>query len=63
VTVRLEGHVPGSWVAELASRGHRVERVQPFAFGFGQANVVAVVDDHLTGASDPRAVDGGAAGW
>jgi len=63
VTVRVEGHAPGSWSDGLSERGHHVERVQEFDHGFGHAQLVTVVGDHLAGASDPRARGGAAAAW
>ena len=63
VNVIVEGHAPATWDDGLAARGHRVIRLAPYAHDFGHAHVIAVRGDHLAGASDPRALDGAAAGW
>jgi gamma-glutamyltranspeptidase/glutathione hydrolase len=62
VRVRVEGHAPPAWGPGLEDRGHKVQRAEPFALGFGQAQLIQVAGDHLAGASDPRARDGGAVG-
>ena len=62
VAVHIEGHAP-PWRSGLIDRGHVVEGEPPFSHAFGHAHVVAVADDHLSGAADPRARGGGAAGW
>lgn len=62
VTVHVEGHAP-AWDDALRAKGHRVVRDEPFGHGFGHAHVITVGDDHLAGASDPRARGGDAAGW
>lgn len=63
VAVALEGQAATGLDAGLAARGHRVERRAPFDHGFGHAHVIAVGDDVLAGASDPRPRSGRAAGY
>ncbi|HZU72873.1 MAG TPA: gamma-glutamyltransferase [Acidimicrobiales bacterium] len=63
VGVVLEGHCPPGWAEALAGLGHRVSTTAPFDHGFGHAHVIAVEDDHLAGASDPRPLAGAAAGY
>ena len=63
VNVVVEGHAPASWDSGLSARGHRVRRLAPYAHDFGHAHVISVRGDHLAGASEPRALDGAAAGW
>jgi gamma-glutamyltranspeptidase/glutathione hydrolase len=63
VRVLLEGHVPSSWAPALAALGHDVMTLAPFDGGFGHAHVIAVRDDHLAGASDPRPRTGLAAAY
>jgi gamma-glutamyltranspeptidase/glutathione hydrolase len=60
VRVALEDGVPAAWVDGLATRGHDVA-VAPG--NYGHAHVIAVRDDHLEGASDPRALSGEAAAY
>jgi gamma-glutamyltranspeptidase len=62
VRVQIEGHAPRAWDEGLQARGHTVWRTDPFSHGFGHAHVIAVEDDRLAGASDPRARAGAAAG-
>lgn len=63
VTVRLEGNAPSAWADGLRSRGHAVDTAEPFSHAFGHAHVVQLADDHLAGASDPRARGGAAVAW
>jgi gamma-glutamyltranspeptidase/glutathione hydrolase len=63
VNVVIEGHTPASWDDGLAARGHRVIRLAPYSHDFGHAHVITVRDDHLAAASEPRALDGAAAGY
>jgi gamma-glutamyltranspeptidase/glutathione hydrolase len=63
VRVQIEGHAPPAWDDGLRRRGHHVWRTDAFGHGFGHAHVIAVEDDHLAGASDPRARGGAAAGY
>jgi gamma-glutamyltranspeptidase/glutathione hydrolase len=61
--LQIEGHAPEAWESDLAARGHRVEMRPPLDGGFGHAHVIAVDrDGMLSGAADPRAVIGSAAG-
>ena len=60
VRVALEESAPAAWAPGLAGRGHDVE-VTPG--NYGHAHVIAVRDDHLEGASDPRALSGEAASY
>ena len=62
VTVHIEGNAP-AWDDALRAKGHRVVREDPFGHGFGHGHLITVRDDHLAGASDPRARGGTAAGW
>ena len=63
VTVRLEGNAPSQWADGLRARGHTVETAEAFSHAFGHAHVIEVADDHLAGASDPRARGGAAVAW
>ncbi len=63
VSVRLEGHVPGSWAPGLAQRGHEVAGDGAFSDEFGHAHLIDVRGAVLWGASDPRSAAGAAAGW
>jgi gamma-glutamyltranspeptidase/glutathione hydrolase len=63
VRVQVEGHAPPTWDEGLRQRGHAVWRTDAFGHGFGHAHVIAVEDDHLAGASDPRSRAGAAAGY
>jgi gamma-glutamyltranspeptidase / glutathione hydrolase len=60
VTVALEESAPAAWAPGLAKLGHDVT-VTPG--NYGHAHVIAVRDDHLEGASDPRALSGAAAAY
>lgn len=62
--VVVEAHAPTAWDEGLAARGHEVERSpMPIAGGFGHAQVIEAADGVLAGATDPRALDGAAAGY
>jgi gamma-glutamyltranspeptidase/glutathione hydrolase len=63
VRVRLEGHAPPSWADGLAARGHTVDTAPSWGHEFGHAHVIRVTNDHVEGASDPRALAGTSAGW
>lgn len=59
----LESTAPAAWDAGLTQRGHRVVRV-PTGSSFGHAHAIVLgPDGMLAGASDPRAISGGAVGW
>lgn len=62
VIVRVEEHAPADWLPGLQRRGHRVAAVPAFADRFGHAQLIAVDDDGLAGASDPRSRGGTAVG-
>jgi gamma-glutamyltranspeptidase/glutathione hydrolase len=60
VGVLLEPGSPRGWLDGLLHNGHRAV----IAGGnFGHAHAIACFDDHLEGASDPRALGGAAAGY
>ena len=61
VTVGVERHAPPGWSEGLRSRGHDVTIDDPFGHGYGHAHVIAVEDEVLAGASDPRARTGSTA--
>ncbi|HWG74337.1 MAG TPA: gamma-glutamyltransferase [Acidimicrobiales bacterium] len=61
--VLVEGHAPLAWDSGLRLRGHTVERTAAFSSDFGHAHYIAARDDHLVGASDPRARSGAAVGY
>ena len=63
VRVQIEGHAPRAWDEGLRQRGHAVWRTDAFGHSFGHAHVIAVEEDHLAGASDPRARAGAASGY
>jgi gamma-glutamyltranspeptidase/glutathione hydrolase len=54
VRVLVEGHAPDAWETGLASRGHDVVRLPEYDSAFGHAHLIAVREDHLAGAADPR---------
>jgi gamma-glutamyltranspeptidase len=60
-------HEVGAFVRSLAeglaARGHRVRRRPSWSDEFGHAHLIAVEDDHLAGAADPRTGSGSASGW
>jgi gamma-glutamyltranspeptidase / glutathione hydrolase len=60
VRVALEESAPPAWPEGLRARGHDVS-VAPG--NYGHAHVIAVRDGVLEGASDPRALTGGVAGY
>ncbi|MGM4920433.1 gamma-glutamyltransferase [Tardiphaga sp. 813_E8_N1_3] len=61
--VAIETAVPDDVAADLASRGHVIEREPPdSAFGFGGAQLVRKIDGGYVAGSDPRK-DGLAAGY
>ena len=55
---------PPAWARGLEQRGHRSSRAGPeAAHGFGHAHLIAVTGAGWAGASDPRALVGGAVGY
>jgi gamma-glutamyltranspeptidase/glutathione hydrolase len=60
VQVLLEPEAPTAWADGLSARGHAV-RTTPG--NYGHAHVIRVREDHLEGASDPRALSGDAAAY
>ena len=61
--VVVEGHASPAWRAGLAERGHDVHAAPAWDSTFGHAHAIVVGDDDvLTGAADPRAAVGSAAG-
>ncbi len=59
----VEGHAPDGWARALAARGHDVRTAPAFDSAFGHAHAILVGEDGvLTGAADPRARVGSAAG-
>jgi gamma-glutamyltranspeptidase/glutathione hydrolase len=62
IRVRVEEHAPAAWVDGLRARGHEVEVIEPFSYVAGHAQVLAVEDGIVAGASDPRALTGAAIG-
>jgi gamma-glutamyltranspeptidase/glutathione hydrolase len=63
VRVNLEGHASSAWADGLRARGHDVATTNAFDHGYGHAHVIALQDDVLAGASDPRPRTGGARGY
>jgi gamma-glutamyltranspeptidase/glutathione hydrolase len=63
VRVQIEGHAPAGWDEGLEKRGHAVRRIEAFGHGFGHAQVIAVDQDRLAGASDGRTRAGAEAGY
>jgi gamma-glutamyltranspeptidase / glutathione hydrolase len=61
--VAVEAHAPSDWFEGLPARGHRVRRRPSWSDEFGHAHLIAVEDDHLAGAADPRTGSGSASGW
>ena len=59
----IESTAPASWEDGLTARGHRVVRA-PAWTNVGHAHaIVRAPDGMLSGAADPRALDGAAVGW
>jgi gamma-glutamyltranspeptidase/glutathione hydrolase len=63
IEVELEPTVPPSWQGALAARGHSVVAHRDFGLGSGHAHVIACRDGYLEAASDPRGLEGAAAGY
>ena len=62
--VQVEHGAPSEWTRGLEQRGHRVVAAGPEAsHGFGHAHLIAATDAGWAGASDPRALVGGAVGY
>jgi gamma-glutamyltranspeptidase / glutathione hydrolase len=61
--VAVEAHAPTDWFAGLPARGHRLRPRPSWGDGFGHAHLIAVEDDHLAGAADPRTGSGSASGF
>jgi gamma-glutamyltranspeptidase / glutathione hydrolase len=61
--VAVEDHAPSGWLEGLEARGHAVEVRPAWSHGFGHAHLIAVEDDRLAGAADPRSLVGVAAGY
>jgi gamma-glutamyltranspeptidase / glutathione hydrolase len=59
----VEGHAPDDWQQRLTALGHEVRTRPSLDSGFGHAHAIVVGDDEmLSGAADPRARIGSAAG-
>jgi gamma-glutamyltranspeptidase/glutathione hydrolase len=59
----VEGHAPAEWQQRLTALGHEVRTMPSLDSGFGHAHAIVVGDDEmLSGAADPRARIGSAAG-
>jgi len=61
--VAVEAHAPTDWFAGLPARGHRLRPRPSWGGEFGHAHLIAVEDDHLAGAADPRTGSGSATGF
>jgi gamma-glutamyltranspeptidase/glutathione hydrolase len=61
--VAIEAHAPSDWFAGLPARGHRLRPRPSWDDDFGHAHLIAVEDDHLAGAADPRTGSGSASGF
>lgn len=61
--VGVEDHASSSWLEGLPARGHAVEVRPAWSHAFGHAQLIAVEDDRLAGAADPRSLGGAAAGY
>jgi gamma-glutamyltranspeptidase/glutathione hydrolase len=59
----VEAHAPSDWFHGLPARGHRVRGRPSWSDEFGHAHLIAVDDDHLAGAADPRTGSGSASGF
>ena len=63
IHLELEPTAPDRWPARLREPGHSVVLHEDFGLGAGHAHVIACRDGYLEGASDPRALEGAAAGY
>jgi gamma-glutamyltranspeptidase/glutathione hydrolase len=61
--VAVEAHAPTDWFAGLPARGHRLRPRPSWDDDFGHAHLIAVEDDHLAAAADPRTGSGSASGF
>jgi gamma-glutamyltranspeptidase/glutathione hydrolase len=61
--IAVEAHAPSDWFAGLPARGHRLRPRPSWGDDFGHAHLIAVEDDHLAGAADPRTGSGSASGF
>jgi gamma-glutamyltranspeptidase/glutathione hydrolase len=61
--VAVEAHAPSDWWVGLPARGHRLRRRPSWSDDFGHAHLIAVEDDHLAAAADPRTGSGSASGF
>jgi gamma-glutamyltranspeptidase / glutathione hydrolase len=61
--VAVEAHAPTDWFSGLPARGHRLRPRPSWGDDFGHAHLIAVEDDHLAGAADPRTGSGSASGF
>ncbi|MEO8690295.1 MAG: gamma-glutamyltransferase [Solirubrobacteraceae bacterium] len=61
--VAVEAHAPTDWFAGLPARGHRLRPRPSWGDDFGHAHLIAVEDDHLAAAADPRTGSGSASGF
>ena len=61
--VLVEAHAPSDWFHGLPARGHRLRGRPSWGDEFGHAHLIAVEDDHLAGAADPRTGSGSASGF
>jgi gamma-glutamyltranspeptidase / glutathione hydrolase len=61
--VAVEAHAPKDWFQGLPARGHRLRPRPSWNDEFGHAQLIAVEDDHLAAAADPRTGSGSASGF
>ena len=61
--IAVEAHAPTDWFSGLPARGHRLRPRPSWGDDFGHAHLIAVEDDHLAGAADPRTGSGSASGF
>jgi gamma-glutamyltranspeptidase/glutathione hydrolase len=61
--VEIEAEAAPLWADGLRARGHQVNVVEGLASRFGHAHVIDVREGSLSGAADPRALIGLAAGY
>jgi gamma-glutamyltranspeptidase / glutathione hydrolase len=63
VSVLVEAHAASDWFHGLPARGHRLRGRPSWGDEFGHAHLIAVEDDHLAAAADPRTGSGSASGF